>query len=189
MAKSPTKKEAKEPVVKELSMEHERFCWLYVRKENGTRCYLMVHPDVTEDSARVLASRLLAKVDIKARIGILRAEREAALRIGEADIKADLAKLKNYNVQDFYNGDQLKPFHEIDPDLTYAIEGIEFETITTKDGESVGMTTKIKLANKLKPLELLGKTHKMFTDKTELSNPDGTCRPMIVNFVSPAKDE
>ena len=171
MAKTikPVKAKKTEPPIKELSADHERFCWLYVRKGNGTRCYGMVYTDCSYETAMANSYKLLRNTQIQARIGILRAEREAALRIGEEDIKADLARLKNYNIQDFYNGTELKALHEIDPDLTYAIEGIEYEAIVSKDGQSCGMTTKIKLANKLRPLELLGKTHKMFTDKVEHS--------------------
>jgi phage terminase small subunit len=153
---------------KELSMEHERFCFLYVRNGNATKSYMAVYPGSGYNAAGVSASQLLKNPRIQERVGILRAERLEALRISEEDIKADLARLKNYNVSDFYEGDRLKNLNEIDSDLTYAIEGIEFETTTTEAGETVKVS-KIKLANKLRPLELLGKTHKMFTDKVELT--------------------
>ena len=166
---SKAKPEIKEPLMSELSAEHERFCFYLSRDFPQVRAYQKAYPNSTYDAAHVSAKRLLQKAPIAERVGILRAEREMALRIGEADIKADLAKLKNYNVQNYYHDDgTLKKIHEMDPDDTYAIESIEYESINV-DGSPIGMTTKIKLANKVRPLELLGKTRKMFTDNVELS--------------------
>lgn len=56
-----------------LKPDAERFCWEYVRNGgNGTRAYLVVHPDAKESTARSNASKLLTSGNIKERISQVR---------------------------------------------------------------------------------------------------------------------
>ena len=59
---------------KKLNAKQERFCQEYVSCLIGTQAYLKVYPDVKEDSARAAAARLLANVNVKARVKQLQEE-------------------------------------------------------------------------------------------------------------------
>ena len=53
------------------------------------------------------------------------------------------------------------------PEDTAAIQSVKVKTFPTKDGE--GVEREIKMADKIKALELLGKHLGMFKDRVELS--------------------
>jgi hypothetical protein len=164
-------KGSKETPPKELSMEHERFCFFLSRGYPKVKAYQKVYPNSSYNAAHVSAYHLLQNPTIIDRLGILNAEQDEELRTTELDIKRDLARLKNYNAQDVYREDGLiKPLHEWDPNLAYCVKSVKYEQITAKDGGNLGMTTEVTFHDKVKPLELLGKTHKMFTDKTDVNH-------------------
>lgn len=54
--------------MRELSLNHEKFVVAYVRMGNATKAYMSVYPDSSYDAARVSASELLAKPNIKAAV-------------------------------------------------------------------------------------------------------------------------
>lgn len=66
----------------------------------------------------------------------------------------------------------LKPMHELPETLARAIAGVdvveEYQTIDGKP-EHIGSTKKLKLIDKLKALELMGKQLRMFIDRHETS--------------------
>ena len=59
------------------------------------------------------------------------------------------------------------------------------EDVISVDGKSQTIRRKYKTAAKQGPLELCGKHLKLFTDKTELSGPDGESLSLQVEFVKP----
>ena len=63
-----------------LSETEERFARQYVADLNGTQAYRRVHPDTKPASAAVLASRLLRKVKVQARIAELQSSFLSARR-------------------------------------------------------------------------------------------------------------
>lgn len=179
--------------LKPLTDKEEWLCREFVADagENQTRAYMRVYPGTTYDSARTLAAKLFAHVHIKARIAELRTERNKRLEITADRVLMELSKLAFYDPRGFFDEDgRLKPLGELDPDQAAVIGGIETShKVTGEESDGMCVTTKIKLPEKKGALELIGRNLKMWTDKTELSNPDGSCRPLIVNFVTPAKDE
>jgi len=85
---------------------------------------------------------------------------------------AELQKVSFVNVKDLFDDDgSIKDVSDLDDDVAAAIGGIDIqEEVNDKDGnEIVPRTRKIKLIDKLKSIELLGKNLKMFTDKVEHS--------------------
>lgn len=57
----------------------------------------------------------------------------------------------------------------------------EISETTTQNGGS----RKIKMHDKMRALEMLGRYHKIFTDKVDLTNSDGSLRP-VVNLIIPS---
>lgn len=171
------KEEIDEEVMKPLTDKEEWLCREFVADagENQTRAYSRVYPGATYDSARVLASKLFANVNIQARIAELRVERNKRLEISADRVLLELSKLAFYDPRGFFDEDgRLKPLGELDPDQAAVIGGVEtFHKVTGDEGDGMCVTTKIKLPEKKGALELIGRNLKMWTDKTEVSGPNG----------------
>lgn len=173
---------AKKPVnigdnTEPLTDREEWVCREYIADagENQTRAYMKVFKGCTYDSARVQASQLFAKVNIRQRVDTLREERNKRLEITADKVLTGIAKLAFFDSRDFFDDNgKLKPLGELDPDHSDVISGIEtFHKVTGDEKDEVAVVTKIKLADRGQNLERLGKHLKLFTDKTELTGKDG----------------
>ena len=70
-----------------MKPEHELFCLEYIAKAfNGTKAYLAVYPDSSEESARRSASNLLTNPDIRERVRALIQQRIEEKGVEVADI-------------------------------------------------------------------------------------------------------
>lgn len=90
---------------------------------------------------------------------------------GEERILKELRDLGFVDLAQAYDDKgKLKLPHEMPPEIRRALAGIDVtEEFITVDGkqEVVGTTKKIKTYDKLRAIELLGKTQRMFVDRTE----------------------
>lgn len=85
---------------------------------------------------------------------------------------AELGRISFIDARKIYKEDgSLKPVDEWPDDVAAAISGVEItEAKYDKDGEEVSPSVKkVKLFDKLKALEMLGRNLKMFTDKIDHS--------------------
>jgi phage terminase small subunit len=85
----------------------------------------------------------------------------------------ELWRLGTVDIRQAFNADgSMKRIHDIPEDVARAVAGIETDELfdgAGKEREQVGFTRKIKLTDKTRALELLGRHFKMFTDKIEVS--------------------
>lgn len=158
-----------------LTDKEDWFCREFVAdaSENQTRAYLRVYKCENYDTAKSLASRLFTKVNIKARVAELRAERNKRLELSADRVLAELVKLSFYDPRDFFDVDgKLKPINELDPDHAAVIAGIEtIHKVVGDDKDGMIVTTKIKLPNKNESLEKLGKNLMLWKDPGSKDNP------------------
>lgn len=79
-----------------LSKRHIKFIDEYFANGmNGTRAYMSVYKNVTEESANVNASRLLATDKVKAEVARRQAITAAKFEIKKEDLMKDLIEIKN----------------------------------------------------------------------------------------------
>lgn len=107
---------------------------------------------------RIKVSRKLYNTN---KVAIMRVKRERlrALEVTAEKIISELASVAFLDVKELYNPDgSFKPLDSIPEDARRAITGIE----ETENG------VKVKTADKLRALELLGRNKKMFTEKIEV---------------------
>lgn len=123
-----------------LTIKQEKFCNEYVKTGNATRSYLSAGYKVSEESARVLSSKLLAKVSIQARVQEL--------------------------MQDLHD-DTIADQQEILQYLTSVLRGKATELYVTQKGETIEKPPSI--SDRTKASELLGKRYGMWVDKVDLS--------------------
>ena len=159
------------------------FCDEYLIDFNATRAYKNAYPNCKkENSARKAGSRLLTNVDIQEYIEQKMKEREERTTITQDMVIKELSKVAFSDIRKLYTDKgNLKFMKDLDDDIAGAISGIE--TLEEYEGygenrEKIGDTKKVKLLDKTKALELLGKHLGMFKEKINL----GQDEPFEINI-------
>lgn len=162
-------KPVQEEEFKPLEPKQLKFCYEYVKDRNGTQAY--VRAGYAGKGARASASKLLTNPNVRHKINQLIAEQIDRIKLDTEFVIRELLKHATIDLADAYdeNG-ELKDIKDMPEPLRKAIVAIETEELFDgqgKDREQIGYAKKIKLCDKTKSLELLGKHLKMFTDVTE----------------------
>jgi phage terminase small subunit len=152
-----------------LTKQQELFCHEYIKDRNGTQA--AIRAGYSAKTAGALAYQLFKNIYIKGRVNQLISAELGNIDATAARIKRELTNLAFINIADAYdqNG-ALKPFEDMPVELQRAILAVESEELFDGQGknrEQIGYTKRIKLTDKLKALEMLGRHQKMFTDITE----------------------
>ena len=145
-----------------MTKKQKRFIEEYLIDLNATQA--AIRAGYSPDTAKSIGSENLTKPDIQARIAKAMAERSRRTGVNADRVVMELAKIAFVNASDVIDADTatLKP--DATPEDTAAIQSVKVKTF----GED-GLEREIKMADKLKALELLGKHLGMFKDKVELS--------------------
>ena len=161
----------------------KRFCDEYLIDLNATRAYKVAYPNCKKDeTASAAGSRMLGNVKVQEYIQEQQREREKRTKVTQDMIVNELAKIAFLDISNLYNENGgLKNIQDIDENTRRAISSLEtFEEFEGygEDREKVGDTKKVKLIDKTKALELLGKHLGMFKDKLDISQD----KPFEVNI-------
>lgn len=152
----------------------KRFCDEYLIDLNATRAYKVAYLNCKKDeTAKSAGSRLLTNVNVQNYISEKMKEREKRTEVTQDMVIKELAKIAFLDIRKLYteNG-QLKNVADIDDDTAGAISSLE--TLEEYDGygderEKIGDTQKVKLLDKTKALELLGRHLGIFNDKLDVN--------------------
>ena len=152
----------------------KRFCDEYLIDLNATRAYKVAYPKIKKDhTATVNGNRLLTFADIKKYISDKIKEREKRTEVTQDRVIQELAKIAFVDIRELYNDSGgLKNIKDIDENTAGAINSLEtLEEYAGygDDREKIGDTKKVKLIDKTKALELLGKHLGMFKEKVEFN--------------------
>lgn len=153
-----------------MTNAQKRFCDEYLIDLNATRAYKVAYPKCKEDeTANAASSRMLRNVKVQEYISEKQKEIEKRTEVTQDMVIKELAKIAFLDIRKLYteNG-QLKNVADIDSDTAGAISSLE--TLEEYEGygddrEKIGDTQKVKLLDKTKALELLGKHLGMFKEK------------------------
>lgn len=156
-----------------LSPKQQVFCEEYLIDLNATQAAIRAGYSVK--TADVQSSRLLSKVKIQEEIGRLRALRSKRTGVTADRVIQELAKIAFLNPDALIDADDATIRNDATLEDKAAISGIKVKAIPTKDG--IGYEREIKLADKTKALELLGKHLGMFVDKTDVS----IAQPIVIS--------
>lgn len=145
-----------------MTKKQKRFIEEYLIDLNATQA--AIRAGYSPDTAKSIGSENLTKPDIKAQIARAMAERSRRTGVNADRVVMELAKIAFVNANDVIDAETatLKP--DALPEDTAAIQSVKVKTF----GED-GLEREIKMADKLKALELLGKHLGMFRDKLEVS--------------------
>ena len=160
----------------------KRFCDEYLIDLNASRAYKVAYPNCKKDeTARANSSRLLTIANIQEYISEKQKEIEKRTEVTQDMVINELAKIAFLDIRKLYteNG-RLKNVADIDDDTVGAISSLE--TLEEYDGygddrEKIGDTQKVKLLDKTKALELLGRHLGMFKEKVTIDGNVNTNNP------------
>jgi phage terminase small subunit len=166
-----------------MTDKQKLFCDEYIKDFNATRAYKEAYPNCKKDeSARVNGSKLLTKTNISEYIEQQKEQLKNKMEITQERVLQEMARIAFGDVRKLYNKNGgLKNIQDLDDDTAAILTGIE--TTEEFDGygqdrEQIGYTKKVKMADKTKALDMLGKYFGMFKEKVEV-NQD---KPFEVNI-------
>lgn len=152
-----------------LTEKQEMFCAEYIIDFNGARA--AEDAGYSPKSARVTASKLLTKGNIQKRIASLMAQRMEEVEVDAKYVLRRLVEIDRMDIGDIINENgAIKPIHEWSEVWRRTIASFDVTEIFA-DGDPVGVLKKIKIPDKLKNLELLGKHVDVsaFREKTDIT--------------------
>jgi len=147
-----------------LTPKQKTFCDEYLIDLNATQA--AIRAGYSPDSAKEIGCENLTKPNIRAYIEKEIANRSKRTGINQDRVIRELARIAFVNANDVINMNEATLKADATEDDTATIASVKVKTIPTKEGE--GVEREIRLADKLKALELLGKHLGMFKDKLEI---------------------
>lgn len=150
-----------------LSAKQERFCEEYLIDLNATQA--AIRSGYSVNSAGSIGSENLEKPEIRARIDAALAERSKRTGINADRVLRELGRIAFVNAIDVINMQDATVKGDAERDDTAAIASVKVKVIPGEDGD--GVEREIRLADKLKALELCGKHLGMFKDTQDTNVP------------------
>ena len=147
----------------------KRFCDEYLIDLNATRAYKVAYKRCKKDeTANVNGSKLLRNTKVKEYIAQKQTKIQKRTEITQDRVLKELAKIAFGDIRKLYteNG-ALRNIIDLEDDIAGAISGVEtFEEYEGRgaDREYIGDTKKVKMIDKTKALELIGKHLGMFKE-------------------------
>lgn len=166
----------------ELNEKQKIFCQEYIVDNNAT--HAAIRAGYSKRSADTIASRLLRKDKSQAYIATLRAKQCKRLNITADKVADEIAKIAFFDMSKLYNDDgSVKQLSELDDNTRAALSENGLKALGS--GDMTQIVKYMKTYDKLKALELLGKTLGIFVDNTKVEH-SGTVLKRIIN-VNPTK--
>jgi phage terminase small subunit len=162
------------------------FCYEYIAKKfNGTQAAIAA--GYSKKSAGELASRMLRKVNIQAKIKDLTQQLLKKERVSAADVINELALLGLADVSKIAEFDGQKVQFKSFKDMGKQSRTIQYiEATSTPAGRDkkgnaiIEQKVRLKFHDKKGSLELLGRHMELFTEKVDLTSGGEIIRPKIV---------
>lgn len=149
---------------RQLSEQRQRFVDEYLIDLNGTQAAIRAGYSVK--TAQEQSSRLLSNVMVQEAISKAMAERSKRTGINQDRVVLELAKIALVKMTDIVDRQGRIKDSATDDDLA-CIESIKYKESESDTGSSVEM--EVKIASKIKALELLGKHLGMWNDKLDVN--------------------
>lgn len=150
---------------RKLTPKQRTFVGEFLVDLNATRA--AVRAGYSQKTANRIASENLSKPVIRAAIDKAMAERSARTEVTQDRVLKELAKLAFFDVRELFD-DQGNPIdvHNLSADTAAAIANINITSYLTESGD-LSTTSKFRILDKLRALELVGRHLRMFIDKIE----------------------
>lgn len=147
-----------------LTEKQKRFVDEYLIDLNATQAAIRAGYSVK--TANEQGSQLLAKLSIQQAIAEQMAERSKRTGVNQDRVVLELAKIAFVKMSDIVDG-QGRIKSDASPDDLACIESVKYKSFENDTGSSE--EREVKIASKLKALELLGKHLGMWNDKLDVN--------------------
>ena len=147
-----------------LSEKRQRFCEEYLIDSNATQA--AIRAGYSPKTANEQGARLLANVSIQKVIAKAIAERSKRTGINQDRVIQELARIAFVNPQNVIDSEDASVREDATEDDLACIQSVKVKTMDGAKGKSV--EREVRLNDKMKALELLGKHLGMFKDKLEV---------------------
>jgi phage terminase small subunit len=152
---------------KEITPEKMLFVTEYLKDCSPMKAMMRVRPGITKGGASSMARLYLSQECVQRELTKIIHKAEESAEVTVAEIIKELHMIAKTDINDaFYPDHTMKPLHEMPVALRRAISSAKFKGPTKED---ISYTVEIKLWEKTKALELLGKHLAMWMDKLQLS--------------------
>lgn len=156
--------------MKKLTRQQKIFADEYLIDLNGTRAYRVAYPATKkEETAASNASRLIRNDNVSAYIQAAMDARSKRTEITQDRVLKEYARIAFFDPRKFFKPDgSLKKITELDDDSSACISGMDIITknVMGSDGNfEPEYTKKIKIADKLKALQDIGRHLNMFKEQ------------------------
>lgn len=148
-----------------MTAKQQRFCDEYLIDLNATQAAIRAGYSV--DTAKEIGCENLTKPNIQETIAKAMAERSKRTGVNQDRVVLELAKIAFVNANDLIDPKDASVKASATEDDLACIQSVKVKTSFTTNGESV--EREIKLNDKMKALELLGKHLGMWNDKIDLN--------------------
>ena len=153
-----------------MTPKQELFCIEYLKDKNATQAYIRAGYKGKGHVAESAAARLLSNVEIKQYIAERLTEVKEDLVIEVKEVLREMLRIGRSDIRKIFKEDgSMKLPNEWDDDIAASISGIEVNEIGV-EGVVIGHTKKVKMWDKTKGLEMLGRHLKLFTDVLEVKD-------------------
>lgn len=164
---------------RQLSEQRQRFVDEYLIDLNGTQAAIRAGYSVK--TAQEQASRLLSNVMVQEAISKKMAERSKRIGVNQDRVVLELAKIAFVRMTDVVDSNGRIRSDASDDDLS-CIESIKYKESDNEFGGSV--EREVKIASKMKALELLGKHLGMWNDKLDVN----VTAPIVISGADALED-
>jgi len=166
-----------------LTAKQKRFVEEYLIDLNATQA--AIRAGYSPNTAYSIGNENLNKPEIRARIDKAMAERSKRTGINADRVLQELARIAFINPIDVIDTEDATVREDANDDDLAAVQSVKIKTIPTKNGS--GVEREVKLNDKIRALELLGKHLGMFKDKIELSGDVGVVQ--IIDDIPRSDDD
>ncbi len=151
-----------------LTNKQKRFVEEYLIDLNATAA--AIRAGYSEKSAGQIGEQNLKKLEIQNAIDEAMQKRSEKTNITAERVLAELAKVAFGDIRTLFDdAGNLKPMSEM-PDESVAMIASFDTSVIKSDSDEPEIIKKIKLSDKLRALEMLGKHLKLFTDKVDMTS-------------------
>lgn len=165
---------------RQLSEQRQRFVEEYLIDLNGTQAAIRAGYSVK--TAQEQSSRLLSNVMVQEAISKAMAVRSKRTGVNQDRVVLELARIAFVNIEDVVDTDTGKILPNATRDDLACVEGIKYKESDNQYGGSV--EREVKVASKLKALELLGKHLGMWNDKLDVN----ITQPVVITGANDLED-
>ena len=154
-------------MAKKLTEKQKLFVQEYLIDLNATQAAIRAGYKATKkDTFEVIGYQLLQKTSVSEQIQLAMAERSRRTGINQDRVIQELARIAFVNPQNVINSEDASVRADASEDDLACIQSVKVKTMDGDKGSSV--EREVRLADKMRALELLGKHLGMFKDKAQL---------------------